>query len=114
MNKLWKTVFFVILGLYAFLLGLQVYDFVLDATVKIISLDATWSEAKQTLGWYTLGLLILNAFVYKFPFYGSARNQIETGFLACSVLALLYFSLSRMLLPYIFFVQVGRLDLFLK
>jgi len=80
----------------------------------LLLIISTRAEAKQALLWYTLSLFVLNFLAYKMAVFGTIKNQIVNGMLACSVLALLYFSVSRMLLPYIFFAQVGRLDLFLK
>jgi len=93
-------------------LGLQIYEYSRVETIKVISLDYTWNEAKQALGWYALGLLILNYFSYKMHVFGTVKNQIVNGMLACSVLALLYISLSYMLLPYLFFARLGMLHLF--
>ena len=113
MNKFWKIFFFTFMGIFLLALGLQIYEYSGAETIKVVSLDYTWREAQQALGWYTLGLFVMNALVYKFPAFGTSRNQIANGFLACSVLALLYYSVSNMLLPLIYFAQLGRLDLFI-
>lgn len=113
LNKLWKIVFYILLVLFLLALGLQIYEYSYSDMIKVISLDATWAEAKKALGWYALGLFVLNAFAYKMQVFDSPKNQIVNGLLACSVLSLLYYSVSHLLMPYIFFAQLGRLDLFL-
>jgi hypothetical protein len=119
LNKSWKIIFCILLTLFTIALGLQLYLYFIYNpdyynSVKIIPLAATWDQAKQTLGWYTLGLFCLNALVYKMPAFGTTRNQFANGFLACSVLTLLCYSVSNLLLPYIYFAQLGCLDLFLN
>ena len=118
LNRSWKIIFFILLTLFTITLGLQIYLYFFYnpdyySSVKIIPLVATWDQAKQTLGWYTLGLFVMNALVYKMPAFGTSRNQIANGFLACSVLTLLFYSVINLLLPCVYFAQLGRLDLFL-
>jgi uncharacterized membrane protein len=113
LSRSWKIIFFILLTLAVLDIGIEIYAYSISDTIKVVSLIATWSEAKQALLWYTLSLFVLNFLAYKMAVFDTAKNQIVNGMLACSVLALLYFSVSRMLLPYLFFAQVGRLDLFL-
>ena len=113
MNKSWKIVFFILMALAVLDIGYEIYAYSITDTIKAVSLISTWAEAKQALLWYTLSLFVLNFLAYKIAVFGTVKNQIVNGMLACSVLALLYFSVSRMLLPYIFFAQIGRLDLLL-
>jgi hypothetical protein len=113
-SRSWKIIFFILLALAVLDIGYEIYAYSITDTIKVVSLISTWAEAKQALLWYTLSLFVLNFLAYKMVVFGTVKNQIVNGMLACSVLALLYFSVSRMLLPYIFFAQVGRLDLFLK
>lgn len=113
MSRTWKIIFFVLLTLAVLDIGFEIYAYTITDTIKVVSLISTWSEAKQALLWYTLSLFGLNFLAYKMQVFGTAKNQIVNGMLACCVLALLYFSLSRILIPYIFFAQIGRLDLFL-
>jgi hypothetical protein len=82
MNRLWKKFFYIFLAVFLLALGLQIYEYAGVEMIKVISLDATWGEAKQALGWYALCLFVLNVLVYKFPIFGTSRNQIESGFLA--------------------------------
>jgi hypothetical protein len=99
-------------------MGVQLYLYFIYSpdyysSVKIISLPVTWDQAKKTLVWVTMIFFALNALAYKMPVFGTSKNQIMDGFLACSVLTILYYSVSHLLLPYILFAQLGRLDLFL-
>ena len=113
MSKFWKVLFYIFMALFLLAIGLQIYEYYSFGMIKVISLDSTWVEAKKTLGWYTLGLFVLNGLAYKMQVFDTPKNKIVNGLLACSVLMLLYYSVSRLLLPYIFFAQLGRLDLFL-
>jgi hypothetical protein len=113
LNRFWKITFYGLLAFFLLSLGSQLYEYMNVNLITDIHLAATWDQAKKTLGWYTLVFLAMNLIAYKIEIYDTSKNQIVNGIVACSVLVLLYYSLSHLLLPYLFFAQMGRLDLFL-
>lgn len=113
MNKFWKIIFYSMLAFFLLVLGLQLWEYYNINLTGILVMDETWDQAKKTLGWLTLVFFVLNALAYKMPVFDTSKNQIVNGFLACSVLMILYYAVSHLLLPYILFSQLGRLDLFL-
>ena len=113
LSRFWKITFYGLLGFYLLSMGIQLYDYLNVNSITQVYLDATWNQAKVILGWMTLFFFIMNAIIYKIEIYGTTKNQISNGFFACSVLTILYYSVSHLLVPYIYFAQLGRLDLFL-
>ena len=114
MDKFWKITFYGLLAFFLLSLGSQLYEYTNVKLITEIHLDATWEQARKTLGWYTLVFLAMNLIAYKIEIYDTSKNQMVNGIVACSVLVLLYYSLSHLLLPYLFFAHLGRLDLFLN
>jgi uncharacterized membrane protein len=106
--------FYLLLVLFTIALGLQLWEYYYINLTGILVLDETWDQAKKTLVWVTMVFFALNALAYKMPVFGTSKNQIVNGFLACSVLTIFYYTVSHLLLPYILFAQLGRLDLFLN
>lgn len=105
MKNLQKITFFVVLAVSLVISQLVEYYYPKEILITVI--DASWAENTKTLGLYALGLVVLNIIAYKSEYRYSPKNKFDKWMLASSVVILVCYSLTRLLLPYIFLYQLS-------
>lgn len=113
MKNLQKITFFIILAISLLLVILQLVEYYYPHEVIITVVDASWMQNMKTLGLYALSLVVLNVIAYKSKFKDSPKNKFDKWILASSGLILICYSLTRLLLPYIFLTQLSSQGLLL-
>jgi len=107
MKNLQKITFFIVLAVSLLLVILQLVEYYYPKDILITVIDASWSQNIKTLGLYALGLVVLNVIAYKSDYQTSPKNKYDRWMLASSVVILLCYGLTRLLLPYIFIAQLS-------
>jgi len=107
LKNLQKITFFFILAVSLLLVISQLVEYYVPKDILITVVDASWAENTKTLGLYALGLVVLNIIAYKSEYRYSPKNKFDKWMLASSAVIILCYSLTRLLLPYIFLSQLS-------
>jgi hypothetical protein len=111
MKQIQKKLFFIILALSVLAIIGQLYYCFFPLDIQVIIMGDNWEQSKFTLVLITFVLIVINIVAYKAEFSNSKANEIDTWFMASSVLILTFYILTRIAIPYTFFYSIGRLDL---